>query len=99
MPENRSRTTISDIARATGLHYSSVSLALRDSPKIPIHTRNEVKAAAKKLGYIPDPMLKALSVYRSHVRPKSFQATLAWVNSHPQRRDTTRTMMNEMNAA
>lgn len=99
MAEIHSRVTLADLAKATGLHYSSVSLALRDSPKIPVHTRDKVKAVARKMGYAPDPMLKALCVYRSLVRPKSFQSTLAWINSHPQRRDPSRTMMNEMYAA
>ena len=51
MAEIHSRVTLADLAKATGLHYSSVSLALRDSPKIPVHTRDKVKAVARKMGY------------------------------------------------
>ena len=46
------RPKLSDIASSLGLSVSAVSLALRDSPKIPAATRDEVKRTAAKLGYV-----------------------------------------------
>lgn len=58
------RITIKDVAAAAGVHYSTVSLALRDQPRISAEIRRKVKAVAEKLGYTPDPMLSALNAYR-----------------------------------
>lgn len=81
----RNRVTLKQIAEATGLHFTTVSMALRDDHRIRAATRARVAAAAQKLGYVPDPMLKALSVYRTAKRPPAFHATLGWINSNPQR--------------
>lgn len=45
------RVTLNDVARASGLTKSAVSLALRNDPRIPPATRKRVAACAKKLGY------------------------------------------------
>lgn len=49
-----------DVARAAGLSRSAVSLALRRDPSIPEATRQRVEAAARKVGYRPNPMIGAL---------------------------------------
>ncbi|MGE9293929.1 MAG: LacI family DNA-binding transcriptional regulator [Puniceicoccales bacterium] len=72
-----SNVTIRQIASHVGLHYSTVSLALRDSPKIAEETRHRVKLAAQELGYRVNPMFSALSSYRRKQRPASFQSTIA----------------------
>jgi LacI family transcriptional regulator len=84
MEQVRPRVTIRDIARATGLHHTTISLALRNSPRLPAETRAKIQKMAKKLGYSPDPMLSALNVYRQAKRPAHYQATLAWINNWPQ---------------
>jgi LacI family transcriptional regulator len=84
------RPTILDIARATGVHHTTVSLALRDSPKLRPETRLKIQTAAKKLGYSPDPMFLALSMYRQarrQGRRPAYQATLAWINNWANRQD------------
>jgi LacI family transcriptional regulator/LacI family repressor for deo operon, udp, cdd, tsx, nupC, and nupG len=73
------RATQLDIARKAGVGRTTVSLALKDNPKISVATRRRVQSLAKQLGYIPDPMLSALAMYRTQQRPKSFQGTLAWL--------------------
>lgn len=73
------RITIRDIADATDCHYSTVSLALRNDPRISAAVRKKVRAAAKSMGYRPDPMVKALAVYRTSVKPPSDHGTLAWL--------------------
>ncbi|MFA6929032.1 MAG: LacI family DNA-binding transcriptional regulator [Lentisphaeria bacterium] len=45
--------TIMDIAQATGKSYPTVSRALNGHPKISVRTREEIRAAAHRLGYRP----------------------------------------------
>ena len=56
--------TIKDVARVAGVHYSTVSLALRDHPSISERTRDRVRRAAQRVGYERDPVLGALSRFR-----------------------------------
>src|ERR1700736_5344251 len=65
----QTRPTIRDIARQTGFHYSTVSLALRDHPRSPEATKRTIREAAQGLGYQPDAMLSALCAYRVMKRP------------------------------
>ena len=48
------KTTLSDIAKATGLSSATVSMALRGSDRIPPQTRKRVERAAVRLGYVYD---------------------------------------------
>jgi DNA-binding LacI/PurR family transcriptional regulator len=75
------RITIRDIAEATGCHYSTVSLALRNDSRISAAVRKKIHASARKLGYRPDPMVRALAVYRNAVKPASDHGTLAWLTN------------------
>jgi LacI family transcriptional regulator len=60
-----SRVTMQDVARAAGVHQTTVSLALRNDPRLPARTRSRVRAVARQLQYRPDPMLSALNFYRA----------------------------------
>lgn len=60
----RVRVTHRDIAARTGYDKSTVSLALRGSPKIAEETRRAIQAAALQLGYRPDPIVSALARQR-----------------------------------
>ena len=75
------RTTQADVARKAGVHRTTVSLALKGHPRIPIATRRRVRRAADQLGYVPDPMLSSLVAYRTQKRPAAFHGTLAWLVS------------------
>lgn len=77
------RVTIREIAKETGLHFTTVSLGLRDSRLLKPETRQKIQEAARKLGYAPDPMLAALSSYRQSNRTPAFQAVIAWINNWP----------------
>ncbi len=78
------RATQRDIALKAGVGHTTVSLALRDHPKISAETKQRILGIAQELGYAPDPMLSALAMYRSGQRAKVFQGTLAWlVNVSP----------------
>src|SRR3954470_9489823 len=76
-----SRTTQDDVARTAGVHRTTVSLALKDHPRIPVATRQRIRAIADRLGYAPDPMLSSLVAYRTQKRPVAFHGTLGWLVS------------------
>ncbi len=49
-----------DIADKTGFSTNTVSLALRESPRIPLETRSIIQSAALELGYLPNQIAKSL---------------------------------------
>lgn len=77
------RVSLKDIAARAGTSHVTVSLALRDHPKISAQTRQKVQRLAQQMGYRPDPMLKALSEYRKQSGKVRYQATLGWINNFP----------------
>ena len=77
------RVSLRDIARNLNVSHVTVSLALRDDPRIRLERRREIQAAAKALGYEPDPMLASLSAYRQAKRTKPIHSTVAWLNHWP----------------
>ncbi len=58
---NRSGARLSDIAEKTGYSKNTVSLALRDSPRIPEATRLLIRQAARDLNYLPNHVAKSLA--------------------------------------
>lgn len=80
--EGKRRITLNDIAKAVGVSSMTVSLALRNHPKISEKTRKRVQQKAEELEYVPDPMLSALNQYRVSARKTPVQATLAWINPY-----------------
>ncbi|WP_309381329.1 LacI family DNA-binding transcriptional regulator [Cerasicoccus frondis] len=77
------RVTIREIAEKAGIHFTTVSLALRNSPRLKESTRQKVQKLAKEMGYVPDPMLAALNAYRQTKQPVQYQATIAWIHNWP----------------
>lgn len=49
-----------DIADKTGFSTNTVSLALRESTRIPLETRSIIQSAALELGYLPNQIAKSL---------------------------------------
>ncbi len=78
---NERRTTLADVAKRAGVHVTTVSLALRNHPRLPLVTRERIKKLAAKLGYRPDPFLQALISYRGKTRPRRNPPTLAYVTN------------------
>lgn len=72
------RVTIADLARVLGMDKSSVSLALRDSPRVAEATRARVRAAAAEHNYSPNWAAKQLAGTPGHaiglVMPSTFQS-------------------------
>ncbi len=77
----KARVTLRDIAAEADVHYSTVSLALRDHPRVSAPVRDKIKAIARKLGYTPDPALAALNAYRKTKLTVHYQSTLAWIDT------------------
>ena len=71
-----------DIAVRAKVHFTTVSLALRNSPSLPEETRARIQKLAKEMGYRPDPMLSALQAYRKTVKSSGFEGTIAWINAY-----------------
>lgn len=56
----RSTVRLKDIADKTGFSTNTVSLALRQSPRIPQQTRDIIQRAAAELNYLPNQIAKSL---------------------------------------
>ena len=72
-----SATSIREIARSLGLSHTTVSEALRDSPRVNIVTRKRVQKAAKAVGYRPNPLAGALMSEMRRARSGTFRGVLA----------------------
>ena len=72
---------MADVARDAGVHVTTVSLALRNHPKIPIEKRTQIRKLATDMGYRPDPLLQALIAYRSRTFLRRNPPTLAYVTN------------------
>jgi LacI family transcriptional regulator len=74
------RITIRDIAVKLGVSHVTVSLALKNCPRISKGRREQVQLLAKEMGYRPDPILSSLVVYRQSKRPAPIHSAIAWIN-------------------
>jgi len=68
--------SVRSVAKAAGVSAMTVSLALRNHPRIPPATRAAVQKVAAKLGYRPDPNIaKLMHLLRAGSRP-GYQASI-----------------------
>lgn len=84
------RVTMQQVAKAAGVHQTTVSLALRNDPQLPEKTRARIRRIADQLGYRPDPMLSALHHYRSGLRVVHAPTTMAFVYNFADRDEMMR---------
>jgi LacI family transcriptional regulator len=77
------RVSLRDIAAKLGVSHSTISLSLRDHPRISAAMKERVRKAAEEMGYRPDPMLAALANYRRGSENKAITAGIAWINAWP----------------
>jgi LacI family transcriptional regulator len=75
------RVTLADIARKANVHVTTVSLALRNHPRIPEATKKRLRDLAQEMGYTPDPLLSALSTYRSRSKSPRYHSTIAYLTN------------------
>ncbi len=74
------RVTMSDVALAAHVHKSTVSLALRNQPKLCAATRERIRKIAEELGYRPDPMLDLFNLHRRTLEPPRPLGEVAFVS-------------------
>ncbi len=55
---------MADVARRAGVNCSTVSLALRDHPRISVARRRQIQRLAAEMGYRPNPLVSALMTSR-----------------------------------
>lgn len=77
------------VAEAAGVHRTTVSLALRGSPRLPAETRARIREEAERLGYRPDPLVAALMTARAGRKKRGVRAALAFVGAEPPAADAT----------
>ncbi|MEM9159821.1 MAG: LacI family DNA-binding transcriptional regulator [Verrucomicrobiota bacterium] len=78
------RISLKDIADRSGYSKNTVSLALRDSTKLPANTKKKIKRIAKELNYRPNSRVNEAMGYMRSNRQSAFTETigvlLGWRN-------------------
>ncbi|MDO8544444.1 MAG: LacI family DNA-binding transcriptional regulator [Opitutaceae bacterium] len=79
------RCTLTQVAKAARLSVSTVSMALRNHPRIPEVTTQRVQRIARKLGYKAHPSVAALMAHiRSGRQPRSREKiAFVWIEAQP----------------
>ena len=88
MSKETKRVTLRDIAADCGYSTMTVSIALRNHPKVRPETRRKILESAERLGYKPDPEVSKLMTHLRHPATHAFSHTLAFVNTWPNPRET-----------
>lgn len=79
------RITLRDIARAANVHVTTVSLALRNHPRLPESTRARIQTLAEKMHYRPDAALASLMIYRQSIKPSHEATPIAFLTGDTDR--------------
>lgn len=80
------RVTMREVAQAAGVSLATVSRALSQHPHLSSATRLRVEQVIKKLGYHPDPALRAIASCRWQNRRSKDGEVIAWLDfaAHPE---------------
>lgn len=81
MARLKQRVTLADIGQASGYSRTAVSYALRDDPNISPSTRKHIQAVARRLGYLPDPLISKLMLRLKGERGNRSGSTIAFINA------------------
>jgi DNA-binding LacI/PurR family transcriptional regulator len=73
---NQKLPTIQDVAGALGMHKSTVSLALSGKGNLSAATRNRIVAAAREMGYQPNPLAQRLAQGHRNATVSIFSGSL-----------------------
>jgi len=76
------RPTLKDVAKETGFHITTISLALRGHVSIPAHTRQRIEEAAQRMGYQRNPVFHALSRFRQQGRVRAPAPRIAYLENY-----------------
>lgn len=85
MRRHASSASLGRIAEEAGVSRATVSMALRNHPRIPAATRTRVQAIATRLGWKPNPLLAEVMTAIRAGQPPADRVTLAWITGHPRR--------------
>ncbi|MEI6890720.1 MAG: LacI family DNA-binding transcriptional regulator [Pontiella sp.] len=77
----KKRISLRDIAGELGISHVTVSRALRNMQNVAPEQKARIQAKADEMGYVPDPLLAALSRYSKTGGKQAIQAELAWFNT------------------
>jgi DNA-binding LacI/PurR family transcriptional regulator len=78
---NGFRVTLHDVARQLEVSTTTVSLALRNDPKISLRRRQQIQEVANRMGYQRNPMAMSLVYCRRDFQAHPITAELAWINN------------------
>lgn len=76
------RPTLKDVARETGYHITTISLALRGHASIPVETRQRIEEVAQRMGYQRNPVFHALSRFRQEGRVRAPAPRIAYLENY-----------------
>ena len=76
------RPTLKDVARETGYHITTISLALRGHASIPAETRRRIEEVAQHMGYQRNPVFHALSRFRQEGRVRAPAPRIAYLENY-----------------
>ena len=82
-PQARVRVGLREVAAAANVCVMTVSLALRDNPRISAGTRDRIKRLAAELGYHPDPELSRLMNHLRASRTARGRIGVALIDFYP----------------
>ena len=82
-PQARVRVGLREVAAAANVCVMTVSLALRDNPRISVVTRDRIKRLAAELGYHPDPELARLMNHLRASRTARGRIGVALIDFYP----------------
>lgn len=82
---SKPRVTLRAIAHRIGCSKNTVSLALRNDPQLPEHTRERIRKVAREMGYQPNAVFSHLMTQLRLSQSVRFQSKLALVNAHASR--------------
>lgn len=73
--------TIKDVAKLAGVHFTTVSMALRGHPSIPAPTRDRILAAASRIGYKRNQVFAALTNQRRSAAATYYTPRVAYLTN------------------
>ena len=73
--------TLKDVAKAAGVHFTTVSLVLQGRGVLALATRARVQEVAKRLGYRKDSVSMALTLRRSAGRIEAVRPVIAFLSN------------------
>lgn len=81
----KKKPTMKTIAQEAGTTAATVSMALRNHPRIGSATKARIHKIAKRLGYTPDAKLVEFMSYLRSSEAKEKHSAIAFLSAYPQR--------------